>query len=56
MIVLAQAFGELFAAMERIQFNATALEPSALRAPQEPEFLTASQRVQEYLRKVCRTR
>lgn len=55
MQVLSTAIGEFFSALDRVNFDANRLDLSSLRAFQAPEFVTASLRLEAYLKNVCRT-
>lgn len=51
--VIANAFTSLFNELEKVNFDATKLQPSAFAPLQTPEFQTSSTRFQAYTTKVC---
>ena len=51
--VLARTFTALLAEMERVNFEAARLPPTALQSLSAPEFQASTQRFQAYLRSVC---
>ena len=52
--VIATGFGGLLTELEKVNFEAARLPPSALNALTAPEFAQSSTRFQAYLRNVCR--
>lgn len=51
--VIATGFGGLLTELEKVNFEAARLPPSALNALTAPEFAQSSTRFQAYLRNVC---
>lgn len=54
MQVIAAAFAELVGALDKVNYDANKLDPATFRKLQEPQFVTASQRLQAYLTNICK--